>query len=68
MSRIIIGPLADFLSPVANYLPTGDRIFHRKHFISRFVFLFGASLLLLLTFLWMELGIQNHSQLWALRY
>lgn len=66
--RIIIGPLADFLSPTAAYLPSGSRIFPRKHFISRFAFLSGASALLLSTFLWMEFGVHNQAQLWALRY
>lgn len=67
VSRVIVGPLADFVSPVAGFSPSGIRTFPRKHFISRFSFLTSAALLLSLTFIWLLVGVQNQAQLWALR-
>ena len=66
-ARVLVGTLADIISPVATHLPTGALIFPRKPVISRFAFLFAAAVLLLLTFIWMEVGVQNEGNLWALR-
>jgi len=66
-ARILVGILADFISPVATYLPTGALIFPREPVISRFVFLFAAAALLLVTFIWMEVRVQSEGDLWALR-
>jgi len=65
--RMAVGPLADFVSPVAAYLPTGLHIFPRKHRISRFAFLSGSAILLSLTFLWMDLAVMDRGKLWLLR-
>jgi hypothetical protein len=65
--RLIIGPLADYVSPMAVYLPTGIRTFTRKHMISRFAFLTGAAALVSLTFFWMSIGITTQAELWVLR-
>lgn len=67
-SRLIIGPLADYVSPISVFLPTGIRTFTRKHMISRFAFLTGAAALVSLTFFWMSIGITTQGELWALRY
>jgi hypothetical protein len=66
-ARILVGILADFISPAATYLPTGVLAFPKEPVISRFVFLFGSAILLLVTFIWMDIGVQIQGNLWALR-
>ncbi|KII88648.1 hypothetical protein PLICRDRAFT_124849 [Plicaturopsis crispa FD-325 SS-3] len=66
ITRLFVGFAADFVSPVASYLPNGSRGFTRKHFISRVAWLSGMSLLLALTFLWTEIGIKTQSSVWPL--
>ena len=67
IARIVAGPVADFTSPIAAYLPTGEVVFPRKTRISRFVFLSGSASLLSLTFLWMAIGVETREQVWLLR-
>ena len=67
VTRISVGPIADFVSPIAAYLPSGAHVFPRKHKISRFAFLSGSALLLMLVSLWVVSAIQSRSQLWVLR-
>lgn len=64
VSRIVVGPLADFVSPVAT---TGEVVFPRKARISRFAFLSGSASLLSLIFLWMAVGVETRKQVWLLR-
>lgn len=66
ISRLLVGPLADFVSPVASYLPCGTIFFARKHHISRIAFIFAASALLVLTYSYMELGVRSRDDLWIL--
>lgn len=66
ISRLVVGPLADFVSPVASYLPNGNRQFLRKHHISRVAFLALASILLAATFLATELRVRTQQDLWIL--
>lgn len=68
VSRIIVGPLADFVSPVASYLPTGTVVYARKHRVSRILFLAVPALLLGMAFLWMELGVNDREAIWILRF
>jgi len=68
VTRILIGPLADFVSPIAAYLPSGTQVFLRKHRISRIVFLTVPALLMAFTSLWMALAAKTRDQLWALRW
>ena len=63
ISRIVVGPLADFVSPVAI---TGE-VSSRKARINRYVFLSGSASLLSLTFLWMVVGVKTREQVWVLR-
>ena len=63
VSRIVFGPLADFVSPVA----ISSEVFSRKARISRFVFLSGSAGLLSLIFLWMAVGVETRQQVLALR-
>ncbi|TFY79997.1 hypothetical protein EWM64_g4020 [Hericium alpestre] len=65
-SRLLAGPLADFTSPVAAYLPSGIRSFPRKHFFSRIGFLSGATLLLAISYASLVLGIRSQGMLWIL--
>ncbi|KAI0273667.1 MFS general substrate transporter [Gloeopeniophorella convolvens] len=65
-SRLLSGPLADFISPVVSYLPGGVPSFPRKHLISRVAFLTGATLLLAMTFSYQELAIRSPDDLWIL--
>lgn len=64
LSRIVVGPLADFISPV---ITSGEVVSSRKARISRFVFLSGSAGLLSLAFLWMAVGVETREQVWVLR-
>ena len=66
-TRVLVGPLADFVSPTAAYLPSGGHVFFRKHRISRFVFIVIPTALMALTSLWMVVAAGTRDQLWALR-
>ncbi|KAF8078054.1 MFS general substrate transporter [Lyophyllum atratum] len=66
LSRLVVGPLADFVSPVASFLPTGTIIYPRKHRVSRVAFLSGPILLLAMSFLWMEIGVKSREAVWTL--
>ena len=68
ISRLLVGPLADFVSPAASSLPCGTIYYARKHRISRIAFIFGASALLVLTYAWMEFGVISREGLWIVRY
>ena len=65
ISRLIVGPLADALAPVASRF-NGVWTFSRKRYTSRVVFMFGTSLLLALTFGWLELGVRTQESVWPL--
>lgn len=65
-SRITVGLLADFMSPVASYLPCGSRIFPRKHRITRMAFLSISALTLGSTFLWMNSRVLTRDDIWTL--
>lgn len=67
ITRVLVGPLADFVSPIAAYLPSGGHIFLRKHRISRFVFLTIPAVFMAFTSLWMVCAARTRDQLWALR-
>lgn len=67
MTRILVGPLADYVSPVASCLPNGTIAHARKHRISRVSFLVLSAVLLTLTFLWTSFGITTQDRLWILR-
>jgi len=67
ISRIVVGPVADLISPAAVHLPTGEVVFSRRPRISRFLFLSGSASLLSLTSLWMAVGVETREQVWLLR-
>jgi len=66
LSRLLVGPVADFLSPVFSYQPLKGFTTIRKHRISRMVFLFGSASLLALTCAWMVFGVQSRHDAWIL--
>lgn len=68
ISRLLVGPLADFVSPAASSLPCGTLYYARKHRVSRVAFIFVASALLVLTYSWMEFGVLSREKLWVVRY
>ncbi|KAG0705902.1 MFS general substrate transporter [Suillus ampliporus] len=66
LSRLVVGPLADLVSPIAAHLPAGAQSNSRKRHISRVAFLFFSILVLALTYLWMVVGVRSQVDLWAL--
>jgi hypothetical protein len=67
LSRIVVGPLADLVSPVAIRLPTGTVVYPRKHRVSRVVFLTAPALLLACIFVWMAFGVMSREAVRTLR-
>ena len=67
-TRLLVGPIADLLSPVAAYLSNGVWSFPRKQYISRIAFLVGGILLLTLTFAWLEMYVRTREALWVVWY
>jgi hypothetical protein len=65
VSRIIVGPLADYLSPAATYL-NGTFCITRKQQASRVLYLSVGALILAISFLWMEVGVRSQGAVWAL--
>ncbi|KAH8106737.1 MFS general substrate transporter [Cristinia sonorae] len=66
LSRLVVGPLADFVSPVASYLHSGVWSFPRKQHVSRIAFLTCAALLSACTYLLLVLGIRSQQAMWPL--
>lgn len=64
LSRLVVGPLADFVSPTAT--ASGTQSISRKRHVSRVAFLFFSVLVLAFTYLWMVLGVKSQVDLWAL--
>ena len=65
-SRLLVGPLADVLAPVASYLD-GVWSFSRRRHVSRVVFVVAAALVLAATFAWLELAVRMQEAIWPLR-
>jgi hypothetical protein len=68
LSRIVVGPLADLVSPVASHHPTGTAVYLRRHRVSRAVFLAVPALLLAFIFVWMEFAVMSREAVWTLRF
>lgn len=66
-ARLLVGPLADFVSPVFSYQRLEGFTTVRKHRVSRVVFLSGAALLLASACAWMVFGVQTRHGAWMLR-
>lgn len=68
LSRIVIGPLADFVSPVALCSAAGGLVYPRDHRVSRVIFLTLPALLLGFIFVWMEFGVVSRETVRTLRF
>lgn len=68
LTRLISGPLADFISPLASHIPGSGPPPPRKYRISRVVLVSATSLLLAGTFVYLGLAIRTPDDLWILRY
>lgn len=68
ISRTIIGPLADFVSPITLSLTVDEQTTSRKHQINRIAFLTGAAVVLAVTFFWMVTQVTSREAIWTLRY
>lgn len=66
LTRLLVGPFADVVSPVASYSSGGVWAFPRKPYITRIHFLATASLLFTTTFLWQILAARSQGALWPL--
>lgn len=64
--RLVIGPLADYFSPVATYSSKGVFGFARKHHASRVLYLTAGAAILGLSSLWTEIGVRSQSAVWVL--
>ena len=67
VSRALSGLLADLLSPVACYLPSGIYGFAKKQQFSRVLFLSFLAVILILAFSWTELATRSQGAIWVLR-
>jgi hypothetical protein len=69
LSRLISGPLADFISPLTSHIPGDDGPSRPQSYrMSRVILLSGTSLLLAGTFAYVELAIRTPDDLRILRY
>ncbi|KIJ68880.1 hypothetical protein HYDPIDRAFT_178843 [Hydnomerulius pinastri MD-312] len=66
LSRLIVGPLADIVSPVPSSTGAGERGSLRKHLISRIAFLTFSTAVLVCTYGWMVVGVRGQGGVWAL--
>ena len=68
LSRLISGPLADFISPLTSHIPGDGPSRPQSYRMSRVIILSGTSLLLAGTFIYLELAIRTPDGLRILRY
>jgi hypothetical protein len=62
VSRLVIGPIADSISPVVSDARDGRSRVGR-------VYIMSATVLLLFSiFVWMDVGVRSQEALWVLRY
>jgi len=65
-SRLLTGPTADFTSPLPLRHSSGELVFHPKRTVTRVVFVTLSSAILLLSFLWMAVGVTSLNGVWIL--
>ncbi|KAI0748276.1 MFS general substrate transporter [Daedaleopsis nitida] len=66
LSRLLVGPLADAIAPVASRLDGGVWAFARKRTTSRVVFMLVVSATLAATFAWLVVGVRTQEAIWPL--
>ncbi|KAF8838329.1 MFS general substrate transporter [Paxillus ammoniavirescens] len=64
LSRLLVGPLADIVSPSG--AQEGTRGSMRKHLISRMAFLTFSAAVLVCSCAWMVVGVRDQTGVWAL--
>ena len=67
LTRLILGPVADIVSPVPTYSENGIWAFPRKPYVTRMIFVAGAALVFALAFIWPIVGVRSQEALWPLR-
>lgn len=68
LTRLILGPVADIVSPVPTYSANGIWAFPRRPYVTRMIFLAGAASVFALAFIWPIIGIRSQESLWPLRF
>ena len=68
ISRLLVGPLADVIAPVASRLESGVWGFAGKRHTSRVAFMLGICALLFVTFAWLNVVVRSQEGIWPLRY
>jgi len=68
VSRLLSGILADIVSPVARYLPSGMYCFTKKPRFSRVLFLSFSAAVLTFSFAWTEVAVRSRRAIWVLRW
>ncbi|KZT68203.1 MFS general substrate transporter, partial [Daedalea quercina L-15889] len=66
LTRLILGPFADIISPVPTYSVNGVWAFPRKPYVTRMIFVAGAALLFAIAFIWPIVGVRSQEALWPL--
>ncbi|KAF8120805.1 MFS general substrate transporter [Boletus edulis] len=66
LSRLVVGPLADIVSPVPSRTIDGNRGTLREHHISRIAFMTFSTATLACTYAWMVIGVKEQVGIWAL--
>ncbi|KAI0724111.1 MFS general substrate transporter [Fomitopsis betulina] len=66
LTRLILGPVADIVSPVPTYSANGIWAFPRRPYVTRMIFLAGAASVFALAFIWPIIGIRSQESLWPL--
>ncbi|KAI9574170.1 MFS general substrate transporter [Boletus coccyginus] len=66
LSRLVVGPLADIVSPVPSRTIEINRGFLRQHRISKIVFLTFSAAVLVCTYTWVAVGVREQAGIWAL--
>ncbi|KAI0720940.1 major facilitator superfamily domain-containing protein [Cerioporus squamosus] len=66
ISRLLVGPFADIIAPVASRLESGVWGFASKRHTSRVAFMLGTCALLAATFTWSNVGVRTQEDIWPL--
>ncbi|TFK86903.1 MFS general substrate transporter [Polyporus arcularius HHB13444] len=65
-SRLLVGPFADVIAPVASRLESGVWGFASKRHTSRVAFMLGTCALLAVTLAWSNIGVRTQEDIWPL--
>jgi len=65
ISRLLIGLIADIVSPIPTKGSDNNSIFSRTRVVSRTAFVWLSCLVLLVSFCWMGFGVRSPDELWS---